>query len=140
VSPSNADKIRRYYEAWNAGGLDGARVHWPQLFDSEVEFSPFLGREIEGKVYRGQPGFEEFFGELHDMLGDVRYEPLETDSVGDDLVVIRTNLVGTGRGSSVPLSQELGIVCEFEDGLVRRMAAFGSHAQAREVAQEMARA
>jgi ketosteroid isomerase-like protein len=140
VSSSNAEKILRYYEVWNTGGLDGARAHWDELYHPEVEFSPFLGREIEGKAYRGRAGLEEFFGELHDMLGDVRYEPLEIDSLGDDLVVIRTNLVGAPRGSSMPLSQELGIVCEFEDGLIRRMSAFGSHNQAREVAQEMANA
>jgi ketosteroid isomerase-like protein len=140
VSSSNADKIFRHYEAWNAGGLDSARGQWTGLFDPEIEFSPFIGREIEGEVYRGHAGLDEFFGELHDMLGDVRYEPLDVDSLGDDLVVVRTNLVGTPRGGSVPLSQELGIVCEFEDGLIRRMSAFGSHTQAREVAQEMARA
>ena len=47
---------------------------------------------------------------------------------------------GVGRGSDVPVGQDLGLVYEFRDGLVMRLTAFGSHEEAMSTAMEAQRA
>ena len=136
----NLARLRRWVEAYEAGGLDAAEDVIEEVFDPEVEFSPLLAREIEGRTYRGHRGMREFFGELNDMLGDVRYEPPELESVDDDVIVLTTRLVGSGRGSSVPLGQDLALVYEFRDGMVIRFTAYGSRSEAMDAARAAAHA
>jgi len=73
-------------------------------------------------------------------LGEVRYAPPEFRPLGDDVIVVLTRLEGVGQGSDVPVGQDLGLIYEFRNGLVTRLTAFGSHAEALEAAKEMASA
>lgn len=137
---ANIESLRRQYEAYEKGGLEGAEDLIDEIFDPEVEFSPLLAREVEGRSYRGRDGMRTFFGELRDALGEYRYEQPEYRSIGDDLVVVFTRLVGTGRGSAVPIGQELDLVYEFEGGLVRRLTAYATREEALRAAEQLAAA
>jgi hypothetical protein len=53
----------------------------------------------------------------------------------DDVIVLLTRMIGTARGSSVPIGQELGMVYEFHNGRVKRLTAYGSHEEARTAMQ-----
>ena len=136
----NLESLRRLYEAGEKAGIEGRWELIDEIFDPEVEFSPLLAREVEGRSYHGRDGMRTFFGELHDALGEYHYERPEYRSFGDDLIVVITRLVGTGRGSSVPIGQELAIVCEFHAGRIRRLTAYGSREEALEAAQGAQRA
>jgi ketosteroid isomerase-like protein len=137
---SNIETVRRWYAQtqgkYVGGGLEAAFELIPEIFDREVEFSPWLAREVEHRTYHGHDGLRTFFQELQDMLGEVRYAPPEFHPLNDDVIVVFTRLEGVGRGSDVPVGQDLGLIYEFRDGLVIRLTAFGSHEEALNAAKE----
>jgi hypothetical protein len=141
---SNLKTLRRWYARttgeYEGGGLEMAQELIPEIFDPEVEFSPWLAREVEHRTYHGHDGLRTFFTELEDMLGRVRYAPPEFRPLSDDLIVVFTRLEGVGQGSDVPVGQDLGLVYEFRAGLVTRLTAFGSHDEALRAAKEGERA
>jgi ketosteroid isomerase-like protein len=139
---SNLETIRRWYaqtvEVYGEGSvLDAALDLIPEIFDPQVEFSPWLAREVEHRTYHGHEGLRTFFRELREMLGPVRYGPPQFHPLGDDLIVVFTRLDGVGQGSDVPVGQDLGLIYEFRGGLVTRLTAFGSHEEALRAAKEM---
>jgi ketosteroid isomerase-like protein len=144
AAPNNLETVRDWYartaEGYEGGGLGAAVEMIPEVFDPEVEFSPWLAREVEHRTYHGHEGLRTFFGELQDMLAEVRYAPPEFHPLSDDLIVVLTRLEGVGQGSDVPVGQDLGLVYEFRGGLVTRLTAFGSHDEAMRAAQELQRA
>jgi hypothetical protein len=137
---SNIETVRGWYAQtqgeYEGGGLEAAFELIPEIFDPEVEFSPWLAREVEHRTYHGHDGLSTFFQELQDMLGEVRYAPPEFRPLSDDVIVVFTRLEGVGRGSDVPVGQDLGLIYEFRDGLVIRLTAFGSHKEALNAAKE----
>jgi ketosteroid isomerase-like protein len=135
VSRSNAEKLRKLYEAFDFGGAEAAGPLIDEIFDPEVEFNPLDAGEVGGRTYRGRDGVIAFFGELDDTVGEVRYEPPQFHPVGDDLVVVFTRLVGTKRESAMPMRQDLSLVYEFASGLVQRVTAYDSPAEALEAAE-----
>jgi ketosteroid isomerase-like protein len=140
----NLDAVRDWYarteDTYEGGGLQAATELIPEIFDPEVEFSPWLAREVEQRTYHGHDGLRTFFGELQEMLGEVRYAAPEFHALSDELIVVFTRLEGVGRGSDVPVGQDLGLLYDFQDGLVIRLTAFGSHDDAMRAAQEHQRA
>jgi ketosteroid isomerase-like protein len=136
TAQENIERVRRWNDTYESEGFERAQRLIEEIFDPEVEFSPLLARELEGRTYHGHDGLRSFFRELNDTLGEIRYENPELHPAGDDVIVLFTRLVGTGRGSTVPLGLDLGMVYEFEDGLVRRLTAYGSRDEALRAAQE----
>ena len=132
---SNLDLLRRWNDAHMGDDLEAALQTIDQIFDPEVEFSPLLAREVESRTYHGHEGVREFFRDLNDMLGGVSYGPGEYEQLSDDVILLAFEMTGTGRGSSVPLSQELFLVYEFRRGLVRRFTAYGSREEALKAAR-----
>jgi ketosteroid isomerase-like protein len=134
-SRSNAEKLRKLYEAFDFGGAEAAGILIDATFDPEVEFNPLDTGAAGGRTYRGRDGMVAFFGELSEALEGVRYEPPQFHPVGDDLVVVFTRLVGTERDTAMPLRQDLSLVYEFAGGLVRCVTAYDSPAEALEAAE-----
>jgi ketosteroid isomerase-like protein len=132
--------LRRWSETFYSEGFEGAEQIVDQVFDPEVEFSPLLAREVEGRTCRGRDELRAFFRELNDTLGETRYTPSEYHPVGDNVIVLLTRLMATGRGSAVSIGQDLGMVYEFRHGLVRRVTAYSSHDVALREAREAQRA
>jgi ketosteroid isomerase-like protein len=137
---ANLDTLRRWYGAYEAGGSEAGDALIEEIFDPQVEFSPWLAREVEQRTYRGHEGMRTFFRELNEILEGLRYDPPEYRAVGDDVIVVFTRLAGAPRHSAVPIGNDLGLVYEFRGGLVRRLTAFGSHEKALEAAEELQRA
>ncbi|HEY8640149.1 MAG TPA: nuclear transport factor 2 family protein [Solirubrobacterales bacterium] len=131
---SNAERLRKLYEAFDFGGAEAAGQLIDETFDPEVEFNPLEAGEVGGRTYRGRDGVLAFFGEMHDAVEEVRYESPQFHSVGDDLVVVFTRLVGTERDTAVPMRQDLSLVYEFLDGRARCVTAYDSPAEALEAA------
>ena len=136
----NVDTLRRWSDTYQRAGFEGAAGLVEEIFDPEVEFSPLLAREVERRTYRGHDGVRAFFEELGDTLGDLRYSASEFEVVDDNVILLLTTLSGTGRGSAVPVGQDLALVYEFRDGLVVRFTAYGSRDEAFQAAQEVLRA
>jgi ketosteroid isomerase-like protein len=137
----NIEVVRGFSETFNRDGAEAALALLDHACDPGVEFSPLLAREVEGRrSYRGPDEIRTFFRELHDLLGDASYELHGCHAVGDDVVIAFTRLFGKGRGSRVPIGQDLAMVFEFRDGLIQRFVASGTREEALEAAQEATRA
>ena len=132
---SNADKVRRLFDAFEAGGPKAAAELIDETFDPDVEFNPLSAGGAGGRTYRGRDGAAAFFGELHEEWEEVRYESREFYSMGEDLVIVFTDLAGIDPVTSLPLRQELSLVYEFVEGLARRVSAYDSPAEALEAAE-----
>jgi hypothetical protein len=136
ASQGNLERLQRWYGTYEGRGIQPAEDLIEEIFDPEVEFSPWLAREIERRTFHGHEGIRAFFRELGEMLGEVRYGKPEFHPLSDDVIVVLTRLEGAGRASSIPVGQNLGLVYEFCGGLVIRLTAFGSHEEALRAAEE----
>jgi hypothetical protein len=126
----NLELLRWWNDTYEREGFAGAERIVDEVFDADVEFSPLLAREIEGRTCRGCDELRAFHRELNETLGEVHYAPAEYHQVSDEVIVLLTRILGTGRSSAVPIGHDLGLVYEFRGGLVRRVTAYGSHQEA----------
>jgi ketosteroid isomerase-like protein len=132
----NGEKIQRLWDMFESDGFGAASKLIEETFDPDVEFNPLQAGEAGGRTYRGQDGMLAFFGELAAAFADVQFEPVQCHSVGDDLVVAFTRMVGTAKETGMPLRQDLSVVYEFSEGLVRCVTAYDSPAEALEAAEK----
>jgi ketosteroid isomerase-like protein len=137
MSPGeNAGKLERLYDVFENEGVAAAAELVEALFDPEVEFNTVQTGHAGGRTYRGYEGMAGFFAELHSEFEDVHYETPQFHPVGKELVVALTRLVGTERGSSIPVRQDLALVYRFNDeGRVAEVEAYDTPAEALEAAQ-----
>jgi ketosteroid isomerase-like protein len=113
VPPDNLEIVRRGYEAINAGDLEAAFAH----FDPRAEIRP--GVDVPDldfeDVYYGPEGFGQFHAKMAEAWEEPRWEPEEYIPAGDDIVVF-IRFRGVGKGSGVPVDQQIGHVCTMRDG------------------------
>ena len=92
-----------------------------------------LDTAVTSKTYRGANGMREWMSDHFDTFGDgARLEVEKVIADGDDYVVGRVGLKGTGAGSGAPLHLRWINVIWFDDGKAARAAAYGSRAEALE--------
>jgi len=133
--PTNGDRVLSLYEAFEHEGPAAVAKLIEETFDPDVEFIPLQIGDVGGRAYRGFDGMIAFFGEIHETLENDAYEPPQCHAIGDDLVVAFTRFAGIDRDSGLPVRQDLSLVYEFKGGLVRRMTAYNSPAEALEAAE-----
>jgi ketosteroid isomerase-like protein len=98
------------------------------LTTPDFQWSPSMVA-IEGTIFRGREGIERYFESLefawekfHIHRGRFR----EAEGVA----VMLGHLEGRGMGSGVPVDSSLGMVFDFQDGLISRIRGFLDHAEA----------
>jgi hypothetical protein len=124
----NVAAVRRFNEAMEAADRDALSEVVDELTHPEAEWAPLV-TAVEGQVYRGRDGARTFFRDFHEAF-TVHYADPEFRRVGSDDVLMLCCMELRGRGSGVDVSQEIGVIFEFEEGLVRRGRVFPSHAEA----------
>ncbi|MEX2253290.1 MAG: nuclear transport factor 2 family protein [Thermoleophilaceae bacterium] len=92
---------------------------------------------VQGRSYEGREGMVAWFDDFLDSFDEVRYVGPEFRPIGDDTVLVLITLQVHGRESGVEMAQELGVVYEFDDGLLRRGRVYESHAEAIEAAEAL---
>jgi SnoaL-like protein len=123
----NLEAIRRAYDALEGDDREELVSLVEEAIHPECEWIPFV-TGVEGRTYRGRAGMLEFVDDFLDTFS-VRYEIETLRRVGPSGVLVLGSMTLTGRESGVEISQELGALFEFEDGLIRRGVA-GDRAKA----------
>jgi ketosteroid isomerase-like protein len=136
---TNVERLEALFEDLSEAGIDALLERVEEICDPDVEFSPAMARQLEGEgTYRGFEGVRTYFAETKEVLSDLRYTDGEFRAIGDDVLLVYARLLARGRGSDLPIEQELGVVCEFRDGLIRRYTAYITRDEALRAAQEAA--
>jgi len=129
MSEESVELVRRAYEAFNRGDLDGALA----VLASDFEYTPSGAIPGVTETHRGPDGFKRFVGWLLDQFDDVRFEI--SDVIGhDDQLVYRHTIRGRGKQSGAETSWDVWQVVRFRDGKAVRAHAYTTREEALEAA------
>lgn len=126
MSQADLETARGMLDAWNRGDFDGlmAATH------PDVEWVSSIVAEVEGSEtpFVGRAGLRRFWDDWH-SLWNAQIEADEIRDLGDTIVVM-ARLTTTGGASGVEIERAIGYVFRFENGVVRRVRAYLSPAEA----------
>ena len=128
MSQENVEIVRRGYDAFNRGDVEGMietvdpKARWDL---SERVFNP--------AVYEGHDGIRRFVEEIDEVWDEFHLEPLEYIDAGDKVVV--SHLVrGRGKGSGVDVELPSTNVFTLLNGKAIECRMYREHAEALEAA------
>jgi ketosteroid isomerase-like protein len=105
----NVEVVREVIDAFNAGDAERAFA----LVDPEVEFRSAL---VEQKTYRGFAGLRQYREDLDAAWEEWQTEDDRFRDAGGDRVLHLYRIVGRGKGSGVPVEQEIAILWRLREG------------------------
>ena len=109
----NVEVVRRIYQAFAAGGVEAAL---PYLAPDGV-LHPFP-EWPETSDYRGRDGMRRLLAEWTENFDDFEFEIHEIRAVGDRVLLL-AEMVGSIKGSGVPVRQPLGAIWwDFRNDLI----------------------
>ena len=110
--------VRRYYAAWNAGGLDAARTFWSEDF----EWHDAPGMPDAG-VYRGAEASVAHFRDLEEVLGTMEVHLERLLSARDEVFVLLHVHLDAPRGE-LALEGPIFETVRIEKGKISRICLF----------------
>jgi ketosteroid isomerase-like protein len=129
VTESNVDVVRRLFERYEQGGIEGVIETMDE--DVVIEIPPELSAEPDD--YRGHDGARRYFDGFVGMIDEVRYEPLELIPAGD-AVIAHIRLSGRGASSGLDVDLEAFVVHELANGRIVRMRPYADLESAQDAA------
>ena len=121
--------VRKAWKVYSDRGIEAALEYFAE--DCVLEDFPELP---DRATYEGRTGFLDRNRQFADTWGDWVIEPVQFIDAGDGVVVVVTEMHGSGRGSGVPMDAPAAFVYEVRDGMIVRDRAFSSRSQALEAA------
>ena len=103
------------------------------VLDSEVEIRPGLVGGLEGTVYRGLSGNEQFWTDIDAVWMEFRIEPDEFRDLGDRVLVLG-RAFARGRESGIALDQPAAWIAELRGGKIFKFRSFINQGEALEAA------
>jgi uncharacterized protein len=128
MSQENVELVRRYYAAWNAGGLDAARAFW----SDEIEWQDAPEMPDAG-TYRGADAVATHFRDLNEVLGTMEVDVDRLVAAGDEVFVLLHVHLDTQRGGLI-LDGPIFETVRIEDSKISRIRLFLDEADALEAA------
>jgi ketosteroid isomerase-like protein len=124
MPPSNADLVRRLYDAWSRDGFGVV----PELMADDVEYvnPPYA---VEPGTRHGHEGFAEAARNLHSVYGDYEVTAAELREVGDR-VAVTAHVSTSSKGNAIRIDADRGYLFDVRDGKITRFAWFNSAQEA----------
>jgi ketosteroid isomerase-like protein len=133
MSEENVEIVRRGYELYAAGDIEGAAA----LFSPEAEVADAGGLGVVDTAVGSRSGPEGFLRateEVQDAFEDYRVETEEFIDAGD-AVVVSVTISGQGRASGVDMEMRLAHLWLLRDGKVIRGEVYRTTEEALEAAK-----
>ncbi len=134
MSEETLATLRRGYEAFNRGDTSVIREFAREVATPDVEWGAtgaFPGVE---DTYRGPEAMPEWMDIIRSAWEEFEVSLDEVLHDGDDILVVAELLRGRGRGSGVEVEMRIFSAYWFEEGKLRRRAAFTERKEALEAA------
>jgi ketosteroid isomerase-like protein len=120
VAESNSDVVRRMYERWHEGDIEGALG----LVDAEAEIDWSNSRAPFAGVYRGHEAVRRFWQEILDAWEAFSPTIDQVLELGPGRVVAVTTVSGRGRGTGIELSARGAVLWTVRGGRIVRGVLF----------------
>jgi uncharacterized protein len=119
VSLENVEVVRRGYDAFNCGDIEGAL----DILHPDVEWSTYLVPGPGGATYRGHDGVRELWSDARNIFGDFRNDPERIMEAGDKVVAFIT-VRGRGKASGIAVKARIAHVMTLRHAKVLRVQSF----------------
>ena len=126
---SNAEIVRRGYEAFNRGDLDSVL----ELLDPEVRVD-VLPESPMAETFHGRPGVLKMASENAEMFERYSAHPEDVIELGEDHIVVLIRSAARGRLSGVEVEGRLAHLWTLRDRKAIRFQSFRTEAEARRAA------
>jgi ketosteroid isomerase-like protein len=113
LSERNLALLRAAYEAVGKGDLDSVEG-WDLISDDIVIRD--RPEAPDPQTYRGRTGIREALESSDESFEEFSVKPIDLIAVGDTHVVVDLLMFGRGRGSGVPVEEEIAHLWTFENG------------------------
>jgi ketosteroid isomerase-like protein len=129
MSQENVEAVKALFAAFASRDVVAAAT----VLDHEVEIRPGLVGGLEGTVYRGLPGNEQFWTDIDATWVEFRIEPDEFRDLGGRVLILG-RAFARGRESGVALDQPAAWLAEVHDGKILRFRSFSDQQEGLEAA------
>jgi ketosteroid isomerase-like protein len=130
MSQENVERIRRGYEAFARGDVDGVL----ELLHPDVDWHPAIAPILGVETVRGREAVRRFLTrDLFEGFDRFRAEPLSFEDLGD-FVLVMVRYTGRGESSGIELDQRFAALFELRDGKTVTMRDYSTRAEALEAA------
>jgi uncharacterized protein len=109
----NVATMRAAYEAIGREGIDGAAA-W-ELISEDIVIRD-RPEAPDPQTYHGREGVREALAASDDSFEEFTLQPVDMIGVGDHHVVVVLRMAGRGRGSGVPVEEEIAHLWTVESG------------------------
>jgi uncharacterized protein len=111
----NVELVERNFRALREGDLDSVLDTIAPDFEVGARAVPEAAPEV-----KGPEALTAIIGQIRDVFGDVRWEPLEFVDLGDR-VLVRVRIAGTAEITALAVEQDLGHIYTLKDGSITRL-------------------
>jgi ketosteroid isomerase-like protein len=121
--------VRRGYDAFNRGDVDGAL----EFLHPDIEWHTYIVPGPGGAVYNGHDGVRELWADAQRIFGDFRNVPEDVFEAGDH-VIAHVCVEGVGARSGAAVQAHIAHLYSFKDALIVSVRSFEDHDEARRAA------
>ena len=125
TATATVELIERGYDAFNREDVDAFR----ELVWDDVEIVPAMAY-VDARAYRGYAGLLEWWGELTESVGPVRFELGDISLCGDGCALVTVRVHGRGRLSGTAFAQTMHHVLRIEKDKLRSFHSYETRAEA----------
>jgi ketosteroid isomerase-like protein len=116
VSQENLEVVRRLWQAYADGGLDGLS----EFFDEDIDWRAIEGAPDDVGGIRGIDAMRRYMGDWLETFEDITSDPTEALDLGDDRVLAVLRIAGRARLSGVETELSYAVIYTVRDGKVVR--------------------
>ena len=129
MSQENVEAVRRAFEAFNRGDLEGFLAEWSR----DATYRAAITWMVEGEAgdFVGHDGLRSWWRDLHGLYDDLRTNLLETRDLGGRVLVV-FEIRGRGKGSGMTRTETLAQVVSVRNAKLGEVRDFLTRAEALE--------